>query len=598
MSSSSSHSARHHERPRWQWWLLGFLILLTFVCGVVGFRIYDVDNKLPGDFLDACYHTVQLFLVHEPTLSLPINWFLEIARWLALGLFGYAACSTGLRIFSTELRVMALRRFRGHTILCGQGRTGLELARCTMANQPRRPLVVLLQPGDDSLLHEFEGLRATVLVGRPLSLLERAGLARAARIIVAGEVDGDNVELALRAVVLSHAARSASLPPLNCHVQVGDVDLRDALRRRQLPGTDGRCVVRFFDFFEHAARDVLLNQGQLPLDHHGISATDPRQVHLIIIGFGGMGRALAVKAAQLGHFANHRPLKISVLDADAPAREQSLLFRYPAFHKTCEISFHALPVESAAAYALIEAWCTDQDKIPCLAVCLDNDPLALRLALRLQPLFEAHQVPVTLRMTRPDGLNSLLKAPAVGASLSYYLRSFGWLDTAACARFIAEEVGPRERMAALVQCRFVALAKDQGREGKIDGAVKEWDQLRDEDYKESNRQQVDHIAIKLRAIGCEAAPRTDPRPEVQLTEAEINLLSTMEHARWAAERLLAGWTYAAGKKNPETRTNPNLVPWAELTEPVKEYDRDAVRNIRELLAAVDQQKIVRRQPLG
>jgi hypothetical protein len=72
----------------------------------------------------------------------------------------------------------------------------------------------------------------------------------------------------------------------------------------------------------------------------------------------------------------------------------------------------------------------------------------------------------------------------------------------------------------------------------------------------------------------------------------------MEHARWVAERLLAGWTYASGKKSPETRTNPNLVPWSELTEPVKEYDRDAVKNIPDLLAAADQLKIVRRQPLG
>jgi hypothetical protein len=62
------------------------------------------------------------------------------------------------------------------------------------------------------------------------------------------------------------------------------------------------------------------------------------------------------------------------------------------------------------------------------------------------------------------------------------------------------------------------------------------------------------------------------------------MLARMEHARWNAERFLAGWSYAPGKKNVERKTSPWLVGWGELPEEIREYDREAVRNIPHLVA--------------
>jgi hypothetical protein len=56
-----------------------------------------------------------------------------------------------------------------------------------------------------------------------------------------------------------------------------------------------------------------------------------------------------------------------------------------------------------------------------------------------------------------------------------------------------------------------------------DPALLPWDDL-PEDW-ESNRQQTDHIFIKLRVIGCEAVPASDPRPAVsKFTSAEMELM--------------------------------------------------------------------------
>ncbi|RLD25339.1 MAG: Ryanodine receptor Ryr, partial [Bacteroidetes bacterium] len=59
----------------------------------------------------------------------------------------------------------------------------------------------------------------------------------------------------------------------------------------------------------------------------------------------------------------------------------------------------------------------------------------------------------------------------------------------------------------------------------------------------------------------------------------------VEHRRWNAEQLLNGWVYGEMRNN-ELKIHDNIVPYAELTDRIKQYDRDAVINIPVILAAV------------
>ena len=117
-----------------------------------------------------------------------------------------------------------------------------------------------------------------------------------------------------------------------------------------------------------------------------------------------------------------------------------------------------------------------------------------------------------------------------------------------------------------------------------DPALASWDDLPG-DLRASNRQQADHIAEKLQRIGCAITPADAPGSPVVLTEDEIEKLAEMEHGRWTAERLLAGWTLGE-KRDPLGRTSPHLVGWGDLPEEVREYDRASVREIPALLATV------------
>lgn len=117
-----------------------------------------------------------------------------------------------------------------------------------------------------------------------------------------------------------------------------------------------------------------------------------------------------------------------------------------------------------------------------------------------------------------------------------------------------------------------------------DPSLNDWDNL-DEDLKDSCRQQADHIEVKLRAIGLSSTTGKTGTEVTAFTpdEVEMLLIAIMEHNRWNADRFLAGWSQAPGKKNVENKTSPWLIGWDVLPEEIREYDREAVRNIPHLV---------------
>jgi ppGpp synthetase/RelA/SpoT-type nucleotidyltranferase len=142
----------------------------------------------------------------------------------------------------------------------------------------------------------------------------------------------------------------------------------------------------------------------------------------------------------------------------------------------------------------------------------------------------------------------------------------------------------RERMAHAFHDRY--RVEQRGRLAKVDPALADWPDS-PEYLKESNRQLVDHIHEKLKAIGMTACPVVD-REKIKLmdfSDAEVEIMAEMEHGRWNVERLQDGWTQ--GPRDVSKKRSPFLISWAELPDHVKDYDRQAVRRIPEILKQFD-----------
>ena len=74
----------------------------------------------------------------------------------------------------------------------------------------------------------------------------------------------------------------------------------------------------------------------------------------------------------------------------------------------------------------------------------------------------------------------------------------------------------------------------------------------------------------------EYKPKPIDTTDVELPEDLVPLIEKMAknvHEVWAESRLSQGWTYG-DKRDDEKKTHPCLVPYEDLPEVEKEYDRN------------------------
>ena len=78
-------------------------------------------------------------------------------------------------------------------------------------------------------------------------------------------------------------------------------------------------------------------------------------------------------------------------------------------------------------------------------------------------------------------------------------------------------------------------------------------------------------------------PKRRATTPLAIPEPQVEHLAEIEHGRWNVERLLEGWRWGP-IKDVKKRVSPYLVPWSELPDDIREYDRQFIRAIPETLA--------------
>lgn len=125
-----------------------------------------------------------------------------------------------------------------------------------------------------------------------------------------------------------------------------------------------------------------------------------------------------------------------------------------------------------------------------------------------------------------------------------------------------------------------------GSANRLPDNMKPWPKL-PETYKTANREQARYVIRILEACGF-VVRRADATPSViQFTDEEVERMAELEHGRWNVERLQNGWR--PGTRDDANKRHPCIVPWSDrkaLTEEIKDYDRNAVRQFPAQLARV------------
>ena len=127
----------------------------------------------------------------------------------------------------------------------------------------------------------------------------------------------------------------------------------------------------------------------------------------------------------------------------------------------------------------------------------------------------------------------------------------------------------------------------QNRKLQLPENMRTWDEL-DDTYRTASREQARYAIQLLEQNGFTVhlmSASDTIRPFDGFTDAEFEQMAEMEHGRWNVERLLDGWQWGP-VRDDEQKRHPCIVPWYRLSgdlEPMKEYDREAIRAFADLL---------------
>jgi hypothetical protein len=325
-------------------------------------------------------------------------------------------------------------------------------------------------------------------------------------------------------------------------------------------------ALSIFNLYENSARELFEENSP---DRSGILSDSEKFIRLIIFGFGQTGEALALQMALTGHYLNGKKPQVVVIDRMAKEIVPGFLERYPSFIDFCDLQYLALEADSPQLIQHIVKFLGNPDALTTMVICFDDKTHNLLLGLQLE--------------------NIKLNENETFATFSKTIKPYG-LPSKVCSREAIFE-GDLDKKARAIHAHYLTKRKSEPDFGAIATDVI-WEDLSQE-FKDSNRKAADHIGVKIRGIGCEIVVLDDRREETDFSDDELEKLSELEHRRWNAERSLAGWKY--GKvKNEKIRQTPYLVLWNELPESIKDYDREAVKNIPAVLEMVGL-KMVKRE---
>ena len=575
---NSKKTWRGNLRHWWQdmkWPVLISLAAISLVLGYVGFARYATAQGETPSSLDLIYQTLQLVSMNSGLVPGPINWQLQVARFLIPALTVFTALSALALIFSEQMQVFKLWRIRDHVIICGLGRKGSLLVEkfCAL----NMDVVVLEQDEGNDWIEVSRGLGAVVLVGDAADpeLLNQARVGKAKYLIAVMGDDGANAEAAVQAQKMMQE-RTAGV--LTCLIHIVDPQLYDLLREKELAHQNqSNFRLELFNIYERGARLILKSIGQ------GESQQTPN--HILVIGMGKLGEGVVLHAIQDWREHNssaEERLQITVIDRYAQIKAESLCVRFPNLEQVCSLIPKQMEIGSPdylRADFLQQQ--PGQHEIEQVYVCLDDDSLGLQAGLSLLHRVKNRQVPIVIRMVEDTGLATLL-GNGVDADGSFkQLHAFGLLNQTCTPDLLlggTHEVLARE-LHAIYLNKHPAI---EDREEKSESQVP-WEQL-PESLKESNRVQAANIGNTLAAAGYSITQLRDwGAGEKNFTPQEVEIMARKEHERWCQERWDGGWTEGP-ERDEQKKTNPDLVGWEDLEEKEKEKNRRFVRGLPKTLA--------------
>jgi hypothetical protein len=577
MNFSQPLTTRIHSWIRKRLTLIGWCLVIGSACisvglGTLGFYL-NADGEIP--LSTALYLAIQLLTLDSGVFAekKSIGWVMETARWTGVAAAFGTIFNTILAVFSKRIDAFLCSHLSDHCVIIGVGRTGTAVLQ-DMLDTNKNVIIVDI---DEEIIaaHEITDRAYTRIGdGRDINLLNQISIAHAESVVVCAGNDIRNVSIA-RSIHEAVVTRSSAKPPLRILAHLVDNRIEELVFGNDFYSTLTSWTS--FNRWENSVRKVL---NEHPLDRTGINSNSSKRVRLLIAGGGIMGETLLLKTLATAHYANDQLVQVTLIDPNASLVNKRLIEQFPEIHLCGNLEFLDTDSFNTTILNCLNTDPSDNNSITTIAACIEN---AQESAVLTADLFkQATNSSIEILAYLGDDTNDLQIQSHKQTNAKVF--TFGAAEDICSAKYIFE--GALDVLAKAIHENYVKKRSSEQGDPHSLPAMRPWEQL-STSYKDMNRFQADHLAVKVRALGFMIRKVDHPSGEWPrtVTNEEIESLARAEHRRWAASRRLTGWSYGP-QRDEQKRKHPDLVPWEDLADSIKDYDRAPIRNIPTMLKEI------------
>lgn len=593
--------------------ILSYIIAAVgFVLGYMGFFNHFSNDPYRQNPSNIIYEVIKLYVIQNQFV-LPIPLELEIARFLCPIALSYNVVRVFGSLLQENLKLLRLQFYKNHTIVCGLNKWTAQLL--TDLNREEKQIVVIEKDVNNEYNAKVKELGIIILHGdfSDYYLLNRANIDKAKYLIIFTEDDSKNMEIAINTKrlkeknkieeqvevnkdIASEIPKNSITPTtqnkpyekkLRCFIHIKDKCLCDSFSSHDIfEQSYEKIEMNLFNIYDNDARVLFLS--------HGFEAEleEGEKVHLLIIGFSNLGESVALQAAKIGHYANDKGTKLTILDENADKLGKQFLARYPGIHEIenylhfngntedyFKFTFRNVDLKNLQEIEKTITEIHKVQKITAILICLEDKTSGIKIGIHLMSKLKSEKVEIKLHFPIQvylDENEDIFNLPSLKSKeeKNPILSPFGLIKSTCSKEIILNE--KLDRVAKKILKSY----------NKYTGNSDEWDTL-PPDFKDSNRNQADHLPIKIRELNLKIGKAGKKRNNFRaFTDEEIDLLSKIEHNRWCAERWLSGWEYTTGEKDKVNKKSPLLKHFDKFSPEelkIKELDRVFVRDMDKFL---------------
>ena len=532
------------------------LVGLSVILGALGYIIYFHNYDISYDFTDLIYAVIKLFLVDSNFDLFHVNILLNIARFLAPFSLATAIIIGIMKLLSKTWNMEKVKHYNNHIIICGDAGSNQSLA-LDIQNKGDRKHIILRKENSNT---ESQWPMEVNYRNIDQDLIEQTAIYQASYIFISFEndaetlvftkklldiIDFNSIEKELDIILMFRNPEWAEVS--------NDLGIMESINT--LARANKNLNIRYLNYIDKSIRKQMLKYS--PDNIKAITQKNDPQLCIGLIGDNTISKRLIINLALNAHYINHRPLKIYLSQQSSPD--------FDSFLKHYQI-LNILEIELRS----IEELAQSHIDITAFYICQDDELELAKSSLIL------NKSPYQNRIRRFVFTESLRNLTALLP------------DTQNTIIDISKEIGvwnniideSLDDLAKTIHSDYIESLGDKRIADKP--THQDWDFLPDE-IKDRNRMQADHMGVKIRSLGCVDVAKDSPIPAYDWNnDARLEDLSKAEHLRWNAYMYYKGWKVGP-TKDERMKIHTDLVAYENLDEPTKDYDRNAIKNIPNLL---------------